>query len=151
MSSHRFVYWPWSGLKHQTLRLGECFRQEDLACQKRRGTKGVKEDWYRNVDEYGSLDWYSAYVIQYCFTFVMVWHPNRNLVLVAFSSFAVAAYTSSQPLTSEIIFPAISLFMLLQFPLAMVRDLLPHCIEFPHKQSTVRNGHFKSYWSNCLN
>lgn len=42
------------------------------------------------------------------------------LVLVAFSSFAVAAYTSDSPLTSDKIFPAISLYMLLQFPLAMV-------------------------------
>ncbi|KAK0202906.1 P-loop containing nucleoside triphosphate hydrolase protein [Desarmillaria ectypa] len=40
-------------------------------------------------------------------------------LLVAFSSFAVAAITSSKPLTSDVIFPAISLFMLLQFPLAM--------------------------------
>ena len=41
-------------------------------------------------------------------------------LLVAFCSFATAAITSSQPLTSDVIFPAISLFMLLQFPLAMV-------------------------------
>ena len=41
-------------------------------------------------------------------------------LVVAFSSFAVAAITSSRPLTADIIFPAISLFMLLQFPLAMV-------------------------------
>ena len=41
-------------------------------------------------------------------------------VLVAFSSFAVAAYTSDVPLTSDKIFPAISLYMLLQFPLNMV-------------------------------
>jgi hypothetical protein len=40
--------------------------------------------------------------------------------LVGFSSFAVAAYTSDRPLTADIIFPAISLFLLLQFPLAMV-------------------------------
>ena len=41
-------------------------------------------------------------------------------VLVAFSSFATAAAVSSRPLTSDVIFPAISLFMLLQFPLGMV-------------------------------
>jgi hypothetical protein len=41
-------------------------------------------------------------------------------LLVAFSSFATAALMSSRPLTSDIIFPAIALFMLLQFPLAMV-------------------------------
>jgi ATP-binding cassette, subfamily C (CFTR/MRP), member 1 len=45
---------------------------------------------------------------------------NVPQVLVAFSSFATAAKISSKPLTSDIIFPAISLFMLLQFPLAMV-------------------------------
>lgn len=43
-------------------------------------------------------------------------------VLVAFSSFATAAKVSSKPLTSDVIFPAISLFMLLQFPLAMVSE-----------------------------
>lgn len=42
------------------------------------------------------------------------------LVLVAFSSFATAAVVSEKPLTSDVIFPAISLFMLLTFPLAMV-------------------------------
>jgi hypothetical protein len=41
-------------------------------------------------------------------------------LIVAFSSFAVAAITSDVPLTADVIFPAISLFMLLQFPLAMV-------------------------------
>ena len=44
-------------------------------------------------------------------------------LLVAFSSFATAATISSRPLTSDLIFPAISLFMLLQFPLDMVRYL----------------------------
>ena len=42
-------------------------------------------------------------------------------LLVAFSSFATVAIVSSRPLTSDLIFPAISLFMLLQFPLEMVR------------------------------
>ena len=41
-------------------------------------------------------------------------------LLVAFSSFATVAIVSSRPLTSDLIFPAISLFMLLQFPLEMV-------------------------------
>lgn len=45
-----------------------------------------------------------------------------SIVLVAFSSFAVASFVSDEPLTSDKIFPAISLFMLLQFPLAMVGD-----------------------------
>jgi ATP-binding cassette subfamily C (CFTR/MRP) protein 1 len=44
-------------------------------------------------------------------------------LLVAFSSFATVAIVSSRPLTSDLIFPAISLFMLLQFPLEMVRYL----------------------------
>ena len=42
-------------------------------------------------------------------------------LVVAFSSFATVAIVSSRPLTSDLIFPAISLFMLLQFPLEMVR------------------------------
>ncbi|KAJ3484887.1 hypothetical protein NLI96_g5332 [Meripilus lineatus] len=50
-------------------------------------------------------------------------------VLVAFSSFATAALTSSSPLTSDKIFPAISLFMLLQFPLAMFAQVTSNIIE----------------------
>ncbi|KAK0432840.1 P-loop containing nucleoside triphosphate hydrolase protein [Armillaria borealis] len=50
-------------------------------------------------------------------------------LLVAFSSFAVAALTSSKPLTSDVIFPAISLFMLLQFPLAMFSQVTSNLIE----------------------
>ncbi|KAF8957433.1 multidrug resistance-associated ABC transporter [Flammula alnicola] len=50
-------------------------------------------------------------------------------LLVAFSSFATAAVTSSTPLTSDVIFPAISLFMLLQFPLAMFSQVTSNIIE----------------------
>jgi ABC-type bacteriocin/lantibiotic exporter with double-glycine peptidase domain len=50
-------------------------------------------------------------------------------LLVAFSSFAAAAVTSETPLTSDIIFPAISLFMLLQFPLAMFSMVTSNIIE----------------------
>ncbi|KAI0080155.1 metal resistance protein YCF1 [Panus rudis PR-1116 ss-1] len=50
-------------------------------------------------------------------------------LLVAFSSFAVAAVTSDEPLTSDKIFPAISLFMLLQFPLAMFSQVTTNIIE----------------------
>ncbi|KJA15567.1 hypothetical protein HYPSUDRAFT_48272 [Hypholoma sublateritium FD-334 SS-4] len=50
-------------------------------------------------------------------------------LLVAFSSFATAAVTSSKPLTSDVIFPAISLFMLLQFPLAMFSQVTSNIIE----------------------
>jgi ATP-binding cassette subfamily C (CFTR/MRP) protein 1 len=50
-------------------------------------------------------------------------------LLVAFSSFATAALTSSKPLTSDVIFPAISLFMLLQFPLAMFSQVISNIIE----------------------
>ncbi|KAG6375249.1 ABC transporter type 1, transmembrane domain-containing protein [Boletus reticuloceps] len=38
-------------------------------------------------------------------------------LIVAFSSFATASVFSTRPLTADIIFPSISLFMLLQFPL----------------------------------
>ncbi|KAH9852113.1 metal resistance protein YCF1 [Lenzites betulinus] len=50
-------------------------------------------------------------------------------LLVAFSSFAVAAYASDTPLTSDRIFPAISLFMLLQFPLNMFGTVTSNIIE----------------------
>ncbi|KAG6861347.1 hypothetical protein C0995_001326 [Termitomyces sp. Mi166 len=50
-------------------------------------------------------------------------------LLVGFSSFATAAAMSSKPLTSDIIFPAISLFMLLQFPLAMFSQVTSNIIE----------------------
>ncbi|RPD60042.1 metal resistance protein YCF1 [Lentinus tigrinus ALCF2SS1-7] len=50
-------------------------------------------------------------------------------LLVAFSSFAVAAYTSSVSLTSDKIFPAISLYMLLQFPLSMFSMVTSNIIE----------------------
>ncbi|KAJ6497379.1 ABC transporter transmembrane region-domain-containing protein [Mycena sanguinolenta] len=50
-------------------------------------------------------------------------------LLVAFSSFATAAWTSSRPLTSDVIFPAISLFMLLQFPLAVFSQVISSIIE----------------------
>ncbi|KAJ2933863.1 hypothetical protein H1R20_g3220, partial [Candolleomyces eurysporus] len=50
-------------------------------------------------------------------------------ILVAFSSFATAAATSDRPLTSDIIFPALSLFMLLQFPLAMFAQVTSNIIE----------------------
>ncbi|KAG5642914.1 hypothetical protein DXG03_001885 [Asterophora parasitica] len=50
-------------------------------------------------------------------------------LLVAFSSFATAAVTLSKPLTADIIFPAISLFMLLQFPLAMFGQVTSNIIE----------------------
>ncbi|KAG6852658.1 hypothetical protein C0991_010112 [Blastosporella zonata] len=50
-------------------------------------------------------------------------------LLVAFSSFATAAFVSTKPLTSDIIFPAIALFMLLQFPLAMFAQVTSNIIE----------------------
>ncbi|KAJ7224438.1 multidrug resistance-associated ABC transporter [Mycena pura] len=50
-------------------------------------------------------------------------------LLVAFSSLATAAWTSPKPITSDVIFPAISLFMLLQFPLAMFSQVISNIIE----------------------
>ncbi|WWD05496.1 hypothetical protein V865_003573 [Kwoniella europaea PYCC6329] len=49
--------------------------------------------------------------------------------LVAFSTFATFAFTSGKPLTSEIIFPAISLFQLLSFPMAMFANIINSIIE----------------------
>ncbi|TFY72025.1 hypothetical protein EVG20_g1007 [Dentipellis fragilis] len=50
-------------------------------------------------------------------------------LLVAFSSFATAALTLSRPLTADVIFPAIALFNLLQFPLAMFAQVTSNIIE----------------------
>lgn len=50
-------------------------------------------------------------------------------LLVAFSSLAVASIFSDKPLTADVIFPAISLFMLLQFPLAMFSQVTSSVIE----------------------
>lgn len=66
-------------------------------------------------------------------------------LLVAFSSFATAAVTSSKPLTSDVIFPAISLFMLLQFPLAMVSR---GCCESTYTQ--LMSSQFSQVTSNII-
>ncbi|KAJ7248513.1 P-loop containing nucleoside triphosphate hydrolase protein [Mycena rebaudengoi] len=50
-------------------------------------------------------------------------------LLVAFVSFSAASAVSSKPLTSDIIFPSISLFLLLQFPLAMFSQVVSNIIE----------------------
>ncbi|KAJ6591736.1 P-loop containing nucleoside triphosphate hydrolase protein [Mycena vulgaris] len=50
-------------------------------------------------------------------------------LVVAFASFATAALTSSKPLTSDVIFPAISVFLLLNFPLAMLSMVISNIIE----------------------
>ncbi|KAI9460421.1 P-loop containing nucleoside triphosphate hydrolase protein [Boletus coccyginus] len=50
-------------------------------------------------------------------------------LIVAFSSFATASVFSTRPLTADVIFPAISLFMLLQFPLAMFSQVTSNVIE----------------------
>lgn len=55
--------------------------------------------------------------------------------MVAFATFAAYAYTSTVPLTSAVIFPAISLFTLLQFPLAMFSMIISSIIE-----ATVSEG-----------
>ncbi|KZV64400.1 P-loop containing nucleoside triphosphate hydrolase protein [Peniophora sp. CONT] len=50
-------------------------------------------------------------------------------ILVGFASFATAAAVYPYPLTSDIIFPALSLFMLLQFPLAMFANVTTNLVE----------------------
>jgi ATP-binding cassette subfamily C (CFTR/MRP) protein 1 len=50
-------------------------------------------------------------------------------LLVAFASFATAATVTNTPLTSDIIFPSISLFMLLSFPLAMFSQVTSNIVE----------------------
>lgn len=49
--------------------------------------------------------------------------------LVAFATFASFVVTSKRPLTSEIIFPAISLFQLLSFPMAVFSNIINSIIE----------------------
>ena len=49
--------------------------------------------------------------------------------LVAFATFASFVATSQSPLTSEIIFPAISLFQLLSFPMAVFSNIINSIIE----------------------
>ena len=48
---------------------------------------------------------------------------------VAFSTFATFVATSERPLTSEIIFPAISLFSLLSFPMAVFANIINSIVE----------------------
>ncbi|WWC88113.1 uncharacterized protein L201_003017 [Kwoniella dendrophila CBS 6074] len=62
--------------------------------------------------------------------------------LVAFSTFATFAFTSKKPLTSEIIFPAISLFQLLSFPMAMFANIINSIIE-----ATVSLGRLEDFLS----
>ncbi|KAJ7623378.1 P-loop containing nucleoside triphosphate hydrolase protein [Roridomyces roridus] len=50
-------------------------------------------------------------------------------LLVAFASFATASVTSDRPLTADVLFPSISLFLLLQFPLAMLSQVISNVIE----------------------
>jgi len=49
--------------------------------------------------------------------------------MVAFATFAAYSLTSPEPLTSDRIFPAISLFSLLSFPLAVFSNIISSIIE----------------------
>ncbi|KAG1740326.1 P-loop containing nucleoside triphosphate hydrolase protein [Suillus lakei] len=81
-------------------------------------------------------------------------------LIVAFSSFATASVFSSRPLTADVIFPAISLFMLLQFPLAMFSQVTSNIIEaivsvkrlsgFLHAEELQQNALMKAQ-KNSLN
>ncbi|KAG2112527.1 P-loop containing nucleoside triphosphate hydrolase protein [Suillus clintonianus] len=81
-------------------------------------------------------------------------------MIVAFSSFAAASVFSSRPLTADVIFPAISLFMLLQFPLAMFSQVTSNIIEaivsvkrlsgFLHAEELQQNAFIKAQ-KNSLN
>lgn len=63
--------------------------------------------------------------------------------LVGFSSFAVAAITRDEPLSADVIFPALSLFMILQFPLAMVSLSLSMLLYCQLTSVTVRSSHLQ--------
>lgn len=108
-------------VQYKTVRLGVCVRTPDSTCAQWLGVKDAEKDWCCHGRS-------SLHIAVPCLLM-----PKQALnmtmwsgipLLVAFSSFATAALTSSKPLTSDVIFPAISLFMLLQFPLAMVFILL---------------------------
>lgn len=49
--------------------------------------------------------------------------------LVAFATFSTFVFTSDRPLTAEIIFPAISLFTLLSFPMSVFSNIINSIIE----------------------
>lgn len=59
--------------------------------------------------------------------------------LVAFATFSTFVLTSNRPLTSEIIFPAISLFSLLSFPLAVFSNIINSIIEAIVSVARVEN------------
>ncbi|KAJ7180495.1 multidrug resistance-associated ABC transporter [Mycena filopes] len=87
-----------------------------------------------NIKSIKLYAWESAFMKKYCRkmgllnSFTMALWSGIPL-LVAFASFITAASTSSKPLTSEIIFPSIAVFSLLQFPLAMVSQVISNIIE----------------------
>ncbi|EJU05282.1 hypothetical protein DACRYDRAFT_74445 [Dacryopinax primogenitus] len=63
-------------------------------------------------------------------------------VLVSFATFTIYVLTSDKPLTSDIIFPAISLFSLLQFPMAMFASVITSFVE-----ASVAIGRLESFLS----
>lgn len=71
------------------------------------------------------------------------------LLLVAFSSLASATLISMRPLTSDIIFLAISLFMLLQFPLGMV-CVIDSVIKNIFMSFIACSSHIQLYWVDYL-
>ncbi|KZO97808.1 hypothetical protein CALVIDRAFT_513006 [Calocera viscosa TUFC12733] len=61
-------------------------------------------------------------------------------VLVSFATFTIYVLTSDKPLTSDVIFPAISLFSLLQFPMAMFASVITSFVE-----ASVAIGRLQSF------
>ena len=62
--------------------------------------------------------------------------------LVSVSTFAVYVFTTNKPLTTEIVFPALTLFNLLNFPLAMLPVVITSIIE-----ASVAVGRLTSYFT----
>lgn len=60
--------------------------------------------------------------------------------LVAFATFSTFVFTADRPLTSEIIFPAISLFTLLSFPMSVFSNIINSIIE-----ATVSVGRLEKF------
>ncbi|PWN42694.1 putative YCF1 [Ceraceosorus guamensis] len=77
----------------------------------------------RNVEELGLLRWAGA--VSSLFQFVWTAVP----FIVSLATFATYSATQSTPLTADLIFPALSLYQLLSFPLAMAAGIISAALQ----------------------
>ena len=105
---------------YQALQLGKFLHESHSERSEQSRTQATTQNWHYNSMSNKcdllkpSKTHFNSQSIQ-----TMIWQAIP--LLVSFGSFVVAAYIYPKPLTSDIVFPAISLFLLLSFPLAMVR------------------------------